>query len=291
MSVIKSYSVGNGDMFYIDHFSDNFTIIDCCLDDGSAENIIADISSLQKHKGITRFISTHPDDDHLRGLELLDDEIKILNFYCVKNKATKEDETDSFLRYCELRDSEKAFYIYKGCKRRWMNDDNDERGSSGISVLWPDLENEHFKAALMAAEDGGSPNNISPIIQYITGKMTALWMGDLETAFLEHIEESLSLPKTSLLFAPHHGRYSGRVPKSLLDKMAAKIVIIGEAPSEHLHYYDGHDIITQNSAGDIVFDCNNDEIDIFTSNKYGADFLTNKQKTRAGYHYAGTLVL
>lgn len=30
MSVVKSFSVGEGDMFYIDHNSDNFTTIDCC---------------------------------------------------------------------------------------------------------------------------------------------------------------------------------------------------------------------------------------------------------------------
>ena len=29
MSIVKSFSVGNGDMFYINHGSDNFTIIDC----------------------------------------------------------------------------------------------------------------------------------------------------------------------------------------------------------------------------------------------------------------------
>ena len=31
MSTVKSFSVGEGDMFYINHNSDNFTTIDCCL--------------------------------------------------------------------------------------------------------------------------------------------------------------------------------------------------------------------------------------------------------------------
>ena len=31
MSTVKSISVGEGDMFYINHNSDNFTTIDCCL--------------------------------------------------------------------------------------------------------------------------------------------------------------------------------------------------------------------------------------------------------------------
>jgi len=33
MSEIKSFSVGEGDMFYIRHNTDNFTTIDCCLSD------------------------------------------------------------------------------------------------------------------------------------------------------------------------------------------------------------------------------------------------------------------
>jgi len=33
MSKVKSFSVGDGDMFYIKHGSDNFTTIDCCLSD------------------------------------------------------------------------------------------------------------------------------------------------------------------------------------------------------------------------------------------------------------------
>ena len=90
MSKIKSYSVGDGDMFYIDHNSDNFTIIDCCLDDDTKYLILDAISNLSAKKGITRFISTHPDEDHIQGLVDLDNKIGILNFYCVKNGATKE---------------------------------------------------------------------------------------------------------------------------------------------------------------------------------------------------------
>jgi glyoxylase-like metal-dependent hydrolase (beta-lactamase superfamily II) len=67
MSVIKSYCVGNGDMLHIEHGSDNFTIIDCCLSEDTEDDILDEIESLGKKKGITRFISTHPDDDHIRG--------------------------------------------------------------------------------------------------------------------------------------------------------------------------------------------------------------------------------
>lgn len=47
VSIIKSYSVGNGDMFYIDYNSDNFTIIDCCLNDDTQQAIFHEILSLE----------------------------------------------------------------------------------------------------------------------------------------------------------------------------------------------------------------------------------------------------
>jgi type I restriction enzyme M protein len=65
-------------MFYINHDSDSFTIIDCCLDqtDNSISN---EVSALSSKKGIHRFISTHPDDDHMVSGYLLRDVINKLN--------------------------------------------------------------------------------------------------------------------------------------------------------------------------------------------------------------------
>ncbi len=293
MSVIKSFSVGIGDTFYINHGSDNFTIIDCCFDEDTKGPILDEISSLSKAKGITRFISTHPDDDHIRGLELMDAKMGILNFYVVRNRVTKPDQTDSFDAYCDLRDHpKKAFYISKGCTRRWMNMDGEGRGSSGINILWPDLDNEQFKEALAAAEEGESPNNISAVIKYsLEGGATVLWMGDLETEFMERIEQAIDLPAAEILFAPHHGRDSGKVPESMLTKISPKIVVVGEAPSEDLNYYAGYNTITQNSAGDIIFDCNGRKVHIFTSNEYSVDFLDDESQSRTGYFYLGTLNL
>ena len=58
MSIIKSLSVGNGDMFYIKHGSDNFSIIDCSLNETNKTRIVNEIITESKGKGITRFIST-----------------------------------------------------------------------------------------------------------------------------------------------------------------------------------------------------------------------------------------
>lgn len=277
MTTIKSVSVGNGDMFYIIHGSDNFTQIDCNLGNDNADDIIADIKAAKRGKGISRFISTHPDQDHIAGLKQIDEEIGIDNFYCVKNDVPKDDETIDFKHYKKLRGRDKAYFISKGCKRRWMNDGNAERGSSGINIKWPKLSNSHFKDALDKANEGKGANNISPIITYSLNKgVDAMWMGDLEKDFLEKIEDYVEWEKQHILFVPHHGRKSGKVPNPILKTLDPDIIVIGEGPSEHLDYYKGYDTITQNSAKDIWFECTAGQIDVYvSSDTYTVDFLTD----------------
>ncbi len=297
MSLIKSIAVGNGDMFYIKHGSSNFTIIDCNMDDTNKETITNEIISESSEKDIKRFISTHPDEDHIHGLKYLDDKIGILNFYCVANEATKDDETEDFKRYKELRDSEKkAFYIYRGCSRCWMNQNDEEKkyGSSGIHILWPITENKDYKAELANVKNGESPNNISPIIKYsLNDGVTVLWFGDLENSFMEKIKNTIELPEADIIFAPHHGRKSGKIPKEWMDNINPKIVVIGEAPSEKIDYLSDYNTITQNTAGDIVLDCDSGIVDIYVTNEnYSVEFLENYGKAdNYNATYIGTLKL
>lgn len=291
MSIVKSFSVGNGDMFYINHNSDNFTVIDCYMHEDNEDKIIDEIINKSKEKGVSRFISTHPDEDHILGLKKYKDRVGINNFYCVENEATKEDETEDFKEYCSLRDGNEHFYLYKGCARKWMNMKNEERGSSGISVLWPKTNNQYFKDALQKAHNGESPNNISPIIKYsLENGVKILWFGDLEKDFMENIKDDLEIEEADIIFAPHHGRYSGKIPNEILEKINPKIIVIGEAPSSNLNYYSGYNTITQNSAGDITFECEQNNVHIYVSNEnYSVSFLKNKYKANDYDYYIGTL--
>lgn len=279
VSVIKSVSVGRGDMFYIRHTSDNFTMIDCMLpadDDTRRRQIVDELVQQSRDRMVVRFISTHPDQDHVQGLEYLDSRIGLRNFYCIENAVVKDEPTSDFDHYCALRDDpEKAFFIFKGCSRRWMNRDSEECGSAGINILWPDTGNAEYQAALEAAERGESPNNASVIIKYsLNGGVTALWMGDLETGFMERIDGDVVLPNVDLLFAPHHGRISGRVPDSWLEEMDPSVIVLGEAPAEEIYYYPGWNTITQNRAGDIAFDCLKGRVDVYVSSgTYSAGHL------------------
>lgn len=294
MSIVKSYSVGAGDMFYIQHNTDNFTIIDCDLSDENAAEIITDIKAAKAGKGIERFISTHPDEDHFRGLHLLDDAISILNFYVVKNQAIKDVQTASFKRYCALRDSDKAFYIYKGCSRKWMNIGDESRGSSGIEIVWPVTGNSFFREALAECEVGKSYNNISAVIRYsIQSGASFLWLGDLETSFMENITKDIELTKTTIVFAAHHGRHSGKIPDRWLEKLDPQIIVIGEAPSRHLNYYTGYKTVTQNSAGNIIMDCIEEKVHFYASNRnYSNDALEDEGlQDNFGAMYIGSITV
>ena len=67
------------------------------------------------------------------------------------------------------------------------------------------------------------------------------------------------------MFASHHGRDSGKIPDSWLEKLDPQIVIIGEAASRHLNYYTGYKKVTQNSAGDITMECIDDKVHFYAS--------------------------
>lgn len=300
MIQVKSFSVNNGDMFYINHSSDNFSIIDCHILEEREDEILEEIHSKSSRKGITRFISTHPDKDHFMGIKKLNDRIKIVNFYCVKNEAIKNEECEHFDHYCELRDGQHAFYIKKDCGRKWMNLSCDntcgcfqKRDTSGINILWPEVDNEHYKKVLEDVKSGTNHNNVSPIIKYsIKESATFAWFGDLESSFMEKIKDEIILPKVNILFAPHHGRDSGTVPSKWLEQMKPDLIVIGEAPAEHINYYQGYETITQNSAGDILFEPNGKDIDIYVSNDYSVDFLSNNNRSqKEKLNYLGTLTI
>lgn len=276
MSIVKSFSVENGDLFYISHGSDNFTIIDCNLLDTlpNHDDILEELENEKKMKGISRFISTHPDEDHISGINKL----VIDNFYCVKNEASKEEKSESFKSYCELRNSEKAFYLEKGVRRRFLNDSNEERGSSGITVLWPNVVNEYYKEVLEKVKEGAEHNNLSPVLQYsIENGPTYLWLGDIMSDFLEKVKGDINFQRATIVFAPHHGRSSGKIPTDILEIITPKLIIVGEAPSKDLEYYKDYPTITQNSSGDIVFQNEDEHLHIFVSKE---SYLTSTSKPK-----------
>lgn len=274
MASVMSYSVGNGDMFFIKHKYDECSFIDCSVIEEVKDRVLGSIVSLPK---VVNFISTHPDNDHVLGIEKISKYID--RFYCVKNRIDKRD-TESLREYMSLRNSDKCVAIKK----------DDVICNSQIKVLWPDINNSDFKFALVKANEKGTPNDISPIILLNLEGCKFLWLGDMETDFLERIYNYVDWPsEVDILFAPHHGRKSAKVIEEVLRKINPKIVVVGEAPSQYLNYYSNWNTITQNSAGDILFDINSQgDLVIYVSNsnyaKTSLEDLKLSSVLSRGYH-------
>ena len=159
-----------------------------------------------------------------------------------------------------------------------------------MQILWPDTSNTDFKEALRKCDAGESFNNVSCVLRYsVSGGASFLWLGDLETDFMESIVDDIELTKTTVVFASHHGRASGKIPDSWLEKLDPQIIVIGEAPSRHLHYYTGYNVITQNKAGHITMNCVDNMVDIYVANEeYERDYLEDHGR-RAYPGYIGSL--
>ena len=169
-----------------------------------------------------------------------------------------------------------------------------EIDSAGINILWPDTENKEFKKILTDVNEGKESNNISPIIKYSqTEGVNVLWFGDMEHDFMDLIKEGIHLPNADVIFAPHHGRLSGAIPKKWLNDIQPKVIIIGEADSTLINYYQGYNTITQNSAKDITMMCDGKKIHFYCSNpNYGIrPFFNNESKNNSEGYYIGTLNL
>ena len=91
-------------------------------------------------------------------------------------------------------------------------------------------------------------------------------LNNFSNNFIEKIKGCVDWPKIDILFAPHHGRATAKVPEEILKhKLSPKVVVIGEARSDELNYYKGYNRILQNSAKDITFNCRTGWVDVFTS--------------------------
>jgi competence protein ComEC len=171
----------------------------------------------EKYPGepIFRYIQSHPDLDHMRGLAaLLDSGIQIINFWdCPHDKNPEfrdgEDKAD-WDAYLQLGKGErcvKALSPKRGDVQKYFNQNEDgSRGGDGISVLSP---TSNFHADCRQCED---TNNSSYVLQYRSGDTTVIFGGDAEEKAWEEIYEVYGeeiLSKCNVLKASHHGRDSG----------------------------------------------------------------------------------
>lgn len=103
------------------------------------------------------------------------------------------------------------------------------------------------------------------------------------------MKDEIDFEEVDIIFASHHGRDSGKIPNDVLKILNPRIIVIGEAKAKDLNYYSGYNTITQNSAGDISFECVSGKIHIYVGNPdYSVDYL-NDEKQDTYENYIGSL--
>lgn len=212
---IHFVNVGKGNCSIIDFPSGHLTVVDIDNSRNTDENELTDpidyLNTNFKNKNIFRFILTHPDMDHMSGLDELNKNFSIINFWDTDHdkEMSEEDlekapyyEADDWKTYLKLRkstESPKALKISRKESKDFWNKDN-------ITVLSP--SSDLIKLSKEAADtDSDKYNHLSYVFMVNYCGVRILFGGDATIAAWDSIlkncgKESL---KADIFLAPHHG--------------------------------------------------------------------------------------
>ncbi len=306
MSVIHFLNVLEGDCNIIQHDSDRVTVIDVSnayndIDTEEEKKVKASemrklmiartqvpsdkkdyqqkktpdnpILYLKKYgiKNIFRFIITHPDMDHLDGIKDLYTECNISNTWDTDNNKTIETganfagyNKEDWDFYLKIRNSKlsttKRLTYFAAQENSYYTEDH-------IRILSPTSE------LLKNANKNGDYNDLSYVLLFTppktnNGNWKILFAGDSDNATWEHIlaNHVAEVSNIDVLFAPHHGRDSGR-NFDFLKTLNPRVTLFGNASSKHLAYNSYKPTrLTNNQAGYIVLDIKDNEIIFYVKN-------------------------
>ena len=303
MSRIHFLNVKEGDCSIIEHFSGRKTVIDVCnakpptLAFAARSQVEGAISGNFHQKkypvnpidymydhGITsifRYIQTHPDMDHMDGIEALFAAFNPINFWDTANMKEMSSESwggspyqeSDWQFYKRLRDRSpqndpKRLTLYSGDRGvYWTHDLNSELGGDGLYVLAP------TPALVKAANNADNDyNRCSYVILYRVGNNRIIFSGDSHDETWEHIlnEHEPDVTNIDLLIAPHHGRRSGR-SYDFLNTLRPALTFFGNARAEHLAYSAWHyrrlSIVTNNQANCMIVDASETPMTLYVTNE------------------------
>jgi len=214
----------------------------------------------QGNGDIWRFISTHPDMDHLSGLKRLHEEVGISGMWDTAHEREFDEDEDfgpfdrqDWEKYTKIRSGDtEEFHVQptEGAKADYWEQDN-------IDILHPSpkfVEDINSKS-------NPNYNDVSIVLKINTRCGGVLLPGDAEEAAWEEIYENHrdELQDISILKASHHGRRSGFHRKSVEEMDPNYVVLsVGKKPSTdaHSYYYDAcenAEIISTRQHGCVQF--------------------------------------
>lgn len=190
---------------------------------------------------VFRYIQTHPDMDHMDGIEYLFETFKPVILWDTDNH--KENSLDSWegspyniddwVFYKKLRDSNpqsdpKRLTNLSGDQGQyWSRNEDGTTGGDAIQILAP---TQQLIDTANAKDD--DYNDCSYVLLFRAGQDRIVFGGDSHDATWEHILSHWESDVTDidLLIAPHHGRKSGR-SYEFLDTLNPTVTFFGNAPS------------------------------------------------------------
>jgi len=307
MPTIHFLNVKEGDCSIIEHYSGHKTVIDVCnarpveplgealtatmakSERGISGNFqqkrypVNPLSYMRQHgfTSIFRYVQTHPDMDHMDGIEALFDEFNPINFWDTDN--TKELASASWqgspfresdwkfykrLRDTQPEDDPRRLTLYSGARGPYFNQGSDGTvGGDGLHILAPTRE-----LVASANEVDEEYNRCSYVVLYRPGENRIVFGGDSHDETWDYILEHHKAEVTDidLLVAPHHGRKSGRSYK-FLDTLTPTLTFFGNARSEHLAYdawrSRGLSIVTNNQANCMVVDATTNPMTLYVTHE------------------------
>lgn len=315
MTKIHFLNVGDGDCTIIEHEDKKTSMIDICNGNLTSEDktdpitYLREIQNLQYgDKGkIFRFILTHPDMDHMDGIERLCKNFEIINFWDSDHTKTMESISDEggysqedWDFYDKIHKKTKKnitrMELYKGCEGEYYT-------NHGIKIISPNKE------LVQELKDKKNPNwnDISYVLLFETHGRKILFCGDSGNTSWKYIignkktreniqeknpidmtdeekeilENIKMLKNIDILFAPHHGRKSGGDNfNEYLDFLNPKLAILGSAKCEHKNYKAFNNkkipLLTNDEAGDITFEFIGDRIKLTCSKRTLEEILESK---------------
>lgn len=227
---------------------------------------------------VFRFILTHPDMDHMGGLEKFFQVFDPTNFWDIDNTKEMDFDSDSPYNkddwdfYTSIRDknpesSPNRLVLYSNARGKFYNESSDgTSGGDGLYILSPTLD------LINEANDSGDYNDASYVILYRSLGGTILFSGDSHDKTWENIldEHEDDVENIDLLIAPHHGRKSDR-SYEFLDVVNPKLTFFGNARSENLAYdaWRTRDLqyITNNQANCMVVDADDTPMKLYVTHE------------------------
>jgi len=186
-------------------------------------------------RSIFRYIQTHPDLDHMRGLSALaDGEIEITNLWDTQHTKIpdfcSDSDKDEWTEYDRLRSAGsgcRVLQLYRGISGAfWNQEPTGIGGGDQIEILAPTPELVH---SATLADDS---NRLSYVLRINYLGYRIILGGDADTEVWENIAafygENL---RCDVLKAAHHGRDSGYLAKAVaLMNPTYTVVSVGKKP-------------------------------------------------------------